>query len=240
MKLKDNFSEVLLLSEQPVMFYTDDPMIPIDISSTMKLITVAESFTHPYIQYAIALLNLDTASLQKTFRDSRIANLWSMLNLVGLGSDSYIHRCSKFLFSHMFGSQFQATEEKWTINNIILDDAWFCRIQEIILITNGIRKFADQEKFHAHKPQWLREKEAEIQRIKNGGKKQSGGEAHYNELLRTLVPLCYEFNYTLEQLFDMNYFHIQALSSYIPRIVAYDLGKRQVFAKKAPKYITEK
>ena len=84
------------------------------------------------------------------------------------------------------------------------------------------------------------DKENEIKRIKNQGKTKTGEYNNFQELAKILVPLNYELGYSFEELFDMNYYHIQFLSKYIPKMVGYDISKRQIMSKKKIKYITDK
>ena len=204
----------------------------------MRLISIAELFTHPYIQQTIALFNLTKEQLQQTFNNTHIHNLWSMLNLYGLDNASFTHRCVRYYLETVFGADFNQKNEAWYVKTFLITEELFNRIQEITLIAAGIKKFSEQSAFNASKPQWLIEKEAEIQRIKRQNNK--GSVNQFEELMKTLISLNYELSYSFEELFKMNYFHIQYLSQYISKIVSYDIGKRQVFAKKAPKYITEK
>lgn len=110
---------------------------------------------------------------------------------------------------------------------------------DIVLIASGIKKFSEQSAIQTQKPGWLIEKEEEIRRIKSQGSN-SKVKNECQELLKVLVPLNYELGYSFEELFSMNYFHIQALATYIPKIVSYDVSKRAVLSKKKIKYITEK
>lgn len=114
-------------------------------------------------------------------------------------------------------------------------------MQDIILIECGLKDYKDQRINDSLKPQWLIEKEEQIRRIKSQGNSNKEGVSNdFQELLRVLMPLSYEFKYTLEQLLDMNYFHIKVLLSYIPKIVSYDVRKHQTLAKGKIKYINEK
>jgi hypothetical protein len=89
------------------------------------------------------------------------------------------------------------------------------------------------------KPETIKHKKHEIKRIKNQGAK-TGSYNSFTELSKVLMPLNYELHYSFEELFNMNYFHIKFLSAYIPKMVSYDIQKRQVLSKKKIKYITDK
>ena len=110
---------------------------------------------------------------------------------------------------------------------------------DITLVGCGLKKITEQNILQQQKPKWLIEKEEEIRRIKGQGKKQGGGD-EFQELLKVLMPLNYELGYSFEELLNMNYFHIQTLLTYIPKIVSYDIQKRAVFSKQKIKYITDK
>ena len=147
----------------------------------------------------------------------------------------------EYLLQYCFEEQYQSAKNGWFISGIVFDKNWFIRLQDIILIECGLKEYKDQRINDSLKPQWLIDKEEEIRRIKSQGKSGKEGTSNdFQELLRVLMPLSYEFKYTLEQLMEMNYFHIKMLSTYIPRIVSYDVRKHQPLSKSKIKYINEK
>ena len=237
MEFQDNFSEILLIAERPVLFYCKDPYLKTNIDFEMKLISIADSFTHPYIQHTIALFNLTLKEIQDSFKCSNAGSLWEVLNIIGLNSQNYIMATIRYTMNFLFANQFQIIDNLWYLNNIVVNEELFNRIKDIVLVTSGIKKFTEQDKLQVAKPQWLIEKEREIRRIKNQSKNQNSN--GLNELSKILLPLAYEFHYSLDELFNMNYYHIQFLSKYIPKIVSYDVQKRQIMSKKKLKYITE-
>ena len=241
MKFKDNFSKTLLVSEQPVLFYCDDPYLKQDVSFSMKIVSVQDTFTHPYIQYAIAILNLSKAEMKKSFKIDKDISTWELLQTIGLDHYSFLMRCMRFYFEYIFGNQFTTKGNKWFLKTIEIDESFFDRVKEITLVAAGITNFDDQASLQLDKPKWLIEKEAEIRRIKNQKNKQvSTSHQQFEQLMNVFLPLNYELGYSFEELFHMNYFHIQFISKYVPKIVGYDIQKRQVFSKKKIKYITEK
>ena len=239
MKFQDNFSEILLIAEVDVIFYYEDKYLIQNVNFHMKLLNIKDSLTNPYIQSAIAYFNLTPQQLRETTKVSQAHNLWSLLNLCGLDDKNGINRTIQYYFKHVFGDQFQVNKNEWTLNNIAITDELFSRIQDISLVVAGMKKFNEQNAFNYDKPQWLIEKEAEIKRIKNQGKNNST-KNNFEELMKIFLPLNYELNYSFEELFKMNYYHIQYLSKYIPKIVGYDIQKRQIMSKKKIKYITDK
>jgi hypothetical protein len=167
-----------------------------------------------------------------------IDSKWDFLLKLRENNNDIISRSLIYCFKECFGDDFD--EKKWTIQEFEIDENFFNRVEEIILISSGIKNFKDQRKFNEDKPQWLIDKENEIKRIKNQGKIKTGGYNDFNELLKVLIPLNYELNYSFDELFNMNYFHIKQLSVYISKIVNYDISKRQIMSKKKIKYIIDK
>lgn len=239
--LKDNFSEIQLLSESPVWFYLQDNGIKVLEPIVMRIPTIKQVLTDPYLQLAIALLNMPNKTLKDSIPSIEFNNLWELLNKIRQiepGNTYSLH--IEYLFKLCFREQFSITSRGWTIQGILIDNDWFDRIVDIILIACSLKKFSEQSSAQTHKPKWLIEKEEEIRRIKSQGKTTSNMHSEYNELLKVLIPLNYELGYSLEELFNMNYFHIHALSTFIPKIVGYDVSKRAVFSKQKIKYIIDK
>ena len=141
---------------------------------------------------------------------------------------------------YCFGEQFKIENKQWKLNDIFVTEELFNRIQDISLVVAGMKKFNEQSILQLNKPQWLIDKENEIKRIKNSSKGKNNSNKQFEELMKIFLPLNYELNYSFEELFNMNYYHIQYLSHYIPKIVGYDIQKRQIMSKKKLKYITEK
>lgn len=239
MKFQDNFSEILLIAEGDVIFYYEDKYLIQNVNFHMKLLNIKDSLTNPYIQSAIAYFNLTPQQLREITKVNQAHNLWSLLNLCGLNDKNGVNRAIQYYFKHVFGDQFQVNKNEWTLNNIAITDELFSRIQDISLVVAGMKKFNEQNAFNYDKPQWLIEKEAEIKRIKNQGKN-NNTKNNFEELMKIFLPLNYELDYSFEELFKMNYYHIQYLSKYIPKIVGYDIQKRQIMSKKKIKYITDK
>ena len=237
MKLQDNFSELVLVSESDVIFYFEDKYLVKNVNFKMHLVTIKDSLTDPYIQFAIAYFNLSPQQLRESVKMDIVHNLWSLLNLCGLASSNSIVRYIKYYFEYAFGDQFSVNKNEWKINDIIITEELFNRIQDISLVIAGMKKFNEQNSMQIDKPAWLLEKEEEIRRIKS--QKKIGNKNHFEELMKIFLPLNYELGYTFEELFKMNYYHIQFLSKYIPKIVSYDVQKRQIMSKKKIKYITE-
>lgn len=238
MQFKDNFSEMVLLSETEVIFYYENQFLKDNVFFTMKLLPIKDSLTNPYIQNAIAYFALTPQQLREKTKLSQAHNLWSFLNIADLSKSNPVNRSIAYYFNFVFGEQFSNEKGVWKINNLEITEELFNRIQDITLVVSGMKKFSEQSIFQMDKPSWLLEKEAEIARIKNG-KKGKVQKNHFEELMKTFLPLNYELGYSLEELFNMNYFHVQYLSKYIPKIVGYDLQKRQIMSKKKIKYITE-
>ena len=239
MKFNDNFSELVLVSESDVIFYYEDKYLIKNVNFHMKLLNIKDSLTNPYIQYAISYFNLSPEQLRSVTKVSQAQNLWSLLNLCGLDSNNGISRAIQYYFTYVFEDQFKVEAQAWKINNIEITEELFCRIQDISLVVAGMKKFNEQNAFQYDKPHWLIEKEEEIKRIKNQGKNKNN-KNHFEELMKIFLPLNYELGYSFEELFKMNYYHIQYLSKYIPKIVGYDIQKRQFMSKKKIKYITDK
>ena len=241
MIFKDNFSETLLVAEEKVLFYCDDPYLKQNIDFTMSLVTIKDTLINPYIQQVVYLFRLTPADIKDLFKLENKTSLWEILQMLDFNSSHSLIRTIEFYMSYVFGDNFSNADNKWTLRSIAIDQVLFERIVEITLIASGMKNFEDQTAFKVDKPKWLLEKEEEIARIKNQNKnKTTSASKYFEELMNVLVPLSYEFSYTFEELFNMNYFHIQFLSKYIPRIVGYDIQKRQVLSKKKIKYITEK
>lgn len=239
MIFKDNFSELLLISEAPVMFYCEEEYLKQNVFFTIKLINMKDSFIDPYLQNALFFLNLTSKELQTMLQSPEPVSLWQYLCKLGLQHTSMPHRMIKYFLSYVLGEQFVDASDKWLINSIECDETIFNRIGEINLVAAGLKKF-DEQSTKIDKPQWLIEKEEEIRRIKKQGKKNTSEHQQFTELSKTLIAINYEFGYTFEQLFNMNYYHIQYLASFVGKAVNYDIQKRQVFSKKKIKYITDK
>ena len=238
MKFQDNFSEILLVSEGDVIFYYEDKYLIQNTNFRMKLLNIKDSLTDPYIQIAITYFNFSPEQLRETTKINHAQNLWSLLNLVGLDSKNGINRSIQYYFQYVFGEQFKIENKEWKLNGIAVTEEIFARIQDISLVVAGMKKFNEQTIMQFDKPQWLLDKEAEIRKIKNQGKNQNG-KNHFEELMKIFLPLNYELGYSFEELFQMNYYHIQYLSKYVPKIVGYDIQKRQIMSKKKLKYITD-
>ena len=239
MKFKDNFSQILLVSEGDVIFYSDDRYLKQNVDFAMKIVTIKDILTHPYIQTAIFLFGLTPSDIKKHFNINDKMELWDFIHLIGIDHYTFIIRAIRFYFSFVFGEQFIANKNGWFLGEIRIDQQLFDRIKEITLIAAGAKNFNEQSTLQ---PQWLIDKEAEIRRIKNQNNKQQVSNANqvFENLMKVFLPLNYELHYTFEQLFNMNYFHVQYLSKYVPKIVGYDIQKRQIMSKKKLKYITEK
>ena len=143
----------------------------------------------------------------------------------------------EYYMFHVVGEQFDASGEEWKLNGITIDEELFERIRTITLVVAGLKNIKSLSIQNIKKPQWLIEKEEEINKIK---RQTNGNKNHFEELMKIFLPLNYELGYSLDELFHMNYYHIQYLARYIPKIVSYDVQKRQIMSKKKIKYITEK
>ena len=242
MEFKDNFSEILLIAEEPVIFYLDSPYITKTIDLTMKLPTLSQTLTNPHIQLAITIFQMPLKELQKAVPGMQFNSTWDLLQqLIIKQPGNYICRNIVYYLQNMFGEQF--TEDKnhiWYLDIFEIDEDLYNRIAEISVIAAGLKEYQDQKKFNQDKPQWLIDKENEIKRIKNQGKIKTGEYNNFQELTKILISLNYELGYSFEELFDMNYYHIHFLSKYIPKMIGYDISKRQIMSKKKIKYITDK
>lgn len=241
MKFKDNFSEISLIAEAPVIFYSDEPNLVKIIQFEVTLPSFKDSMLDPFVQFGLAYCNLTSADLKKIINSTlTITSIWQLLQTTkqneyqDLFSQSIIYLLNKYV------EDFKIEDGIFYSGRFLIDEELFNRITEILLIASGIKEFNDQQKFQQGKPQWLIEKEAEIKRIKNSAKGQSNTANSCDELTKLLLPLNYELGYSFEELFEMNYYHIKYLGKYIPRFIRYDIQKRQVFSKKPAKYITEK
>ncbi len=238
MEIKDNFSEVLLLSEQPVIFYFDDYT---DV--TMHVPTIKEFFNDQRLQYAVSISYMDINELRQYITQLSINNCFELyqLLLIADSKDTVTYNIT-YLFKHCFGEQCQIVDKHLYLGGHILTEEWFARITEIVHIASCIKKFNEQNKFSAAKPQWLIEQEKKIKRIKSQGADASSSNVA-NQLLKVLIQINLELGYTFEQLFNMNYYHIQQLQQYIPKIVSYDIQKRALTAgnskNKKLKYVTD-
>lgn len=240
MKFEDNFSEILLISDTDVFFYCEDPYLKQNLDFSMHLLSIRDTLTNPYIQISICLLNMTNKEIADMFKLEKEISLWEVLCLLKFNPNNSVVRKLSYLMRYIFEDVFVEKEQKWFLQDIEVDQKLFERIGEVVLISSGMKNFKDQDKFKIDKPKWLIEKEREIARIKNQGKGNKSSNQHFEGLMKILVPLSYEFSYSLEELFNMNYFHIQFLAQYIPKIVGYDIQKRQVFSKSKIKYITDK
>ena len=171
MEFKDNFSEILLIAEAPVIFYADDPYLIKTVDLVMKLPTIRETLTNPHIQLTLTLFQMPIPDLKKIITGMEFVSLFDMLiKLNGLQPGNQICRNMVYYLEYAFGAQFVEDDAKfhtWTINGIKIDELLFNRIAEITIIAAGLKEFGDQSKFHMDKPQWLIDKENEIKRIKN-------------------------------------------------------------------------
>lgn len=243
MQFKDNFSEILLIAEEPVIFYLDHKYLIKTVDLVMKLPTLAQTLTNPHIQLAITLFQMPIKELQTAVSGINFSSTWDLLcQLRKAQPGNQLCRTIVYYLRAMFGDQFSGDDQSmtWTINDIEIDEELYNRIAEISTIAAGIKNYKDQSKFQQDKPQWLIEKENEIKRIKSQGKTKTGSYNNFEELTKILIPLNYELGYSFEELFAMNYYHIQFLSKYIPKMVGYDIQKRQIMSKKKIKYIVDK
>lgn len=239
MEFKDNFSEILLIAETPVMFYLAEEYLATNFYFTARLINLRDSFLDPYIQNALALSNITSTQWQEK-TNKECSCLWEILQQYKFSQNNTAVRSVYYLLEHMLGDQLENVNSTWRIKGIDINRTLFERICDIALISAGLKKYNEQSKLQAHKPQWLIDKEAEIQRIKSSGRNKNAGGNQYEELLKIIMPLNYELGYSFEEIFNMNYFHIQALTKFIPKIIGYDIQKRQIMSKKKIKYITDK
>lgn len=242
MQFKDNFSEILLIAEKPVIFYLDSPYLIQTVDLTMKLPTLAQTLTDPHVQLAITIFQMSLTDLQAIVTGT-FKSTWEMictLNRTQPGNQFSRNIC--YYLGLVFGDVFYENTDThtWKLGGFDIDEELFNRITEISLIAAGLKDYKDQRKYNQDKPQWLIDKENEIKRIKNQGKTKLGEYNSFQELTKILIPLNYELGYSFEELFAMNYYHIQFLSKYIPKMVGYDIQKRQIMSKKKIKYITDK
>ena len=243
MQFKDNFSEILLIAEKPVIFYLDHPYLVQTIDLVMKLPTLAQTLTDPHVQLAITIFQMSLKELQTTVKGITFESVWDMLcQLNKLQPGNQISRNVIYYLQLVFGDVFHedADTHVWMLDRFEIDEELFNRIMEISLVAAGLKDYKDQLKYNQDKPQWLIEKENEIKRIKSQGKTKLGEYNSFQELTKILIPLNYELGYSFEELFAMNYYHIQFLSRYIPKMIGYDISKRQIMSKKKIKYITDK
>ena len=243
MEFKDNFSEILLIAEKPVIFYLDNPYIIKTIDLVMKLPNLAQTLTDPHIQMAITIFQMSVKELQQAITGIEFNSTWELLQILNKKQPgNQIARNVAYYLQAMFGDEFQEDEinHTWHISIFEIDEDLYNRIAEISIIAAGLKDYKDQKKYNQDKPQWLIDKENEIKRIKNQGKIKTGEYNNFQELTKILIPLNYELGYSFEELFAMNYYHIQFLSKYIPKMVGYDISKRQIMSKKKIKYITDK
>ena len=243
MQFKDNFSEILLIAEQPVIFYLDHPYLIQTVDLIMKLPTLAQTLTDPHIQLAITVFQMPIAELKKTIHGVEFETIWELLSQLNkMQPGNQISRNVTYYLHAMFGDTFHEDEatKTWMLDRFEIDEELFNRIAEIAVVAAGLKDYKDQRKYNADKPQWLIDKENEIKRIKNQGKTKTGEYNNFQELTKILIPLNYELGYSFEELFAMNYYHIQFLSKYIPKMIGYDISKRQIMSKKKIKYITDK
>ena len=236
MKLKDNFSEILLLSEQPVIFSCDDPYLIKTIKITMKILPISLTLTDPFVQYSLAIFNLTAQDIEDRLKQVGCSTKWDFLLKLREQNTDPISRNLIYYFQLCFGTQFDA--QNWKINGIEIDEQLYSRIEDIALISAGIKKFNEQQIFNKDKPAWLIEQENKIKRIKNQNKQQNVNA--FAQMSKTLISINHEFGYSFEEVFDMNYFHMQHLANYVPKAIAFDIQKRQVLSKKKIKYITDK
>lgn len=238
MNFQDNFSETLLMSESDVIFYYEDMYLIKNVCFNMHLLKIKDSLNNPYIQFALSFFNLSSNDLKTKFGDPHIHNLWSLLNLLGLDNNSFTHRCVRYYMEFVFENQFTQKNKKWFINDIEIDERLFNRIQDISLVICGTKKFHEQNSINGEdeRPQWLIDAEEQIKKIKQQSKPNQN---YFEDLMKMFLPLNYELGYSLEELFNMNYFHVWYLHKYIPKIVNYDIGKRQFMSKKKLQYITD-
>ena len=235
LKIKDNFTEILLIAEQPVLFYLDEPYLLKLTHVPMMLPKIKDVLTDPYIQQALAVFNLSIAELSKSW-GIELESKWEVIELCQGQLGQSIGRKVAYFFNYLFGENFRIEDDKWWLGDLPLEENFYLRIEEIVLIAAGIRNF-DEQPTKMDKPQWLIDKENEIRRIK--AQRNNGGSG-FEELSKTIIPISYEFGYTLDQIFEMNYYHVKYLAGYISRIVRYNIQSRQVFGKGKIKYINEK
>ena len=158
---------------------------------------------------------------------------WQLIMLCQKELRNQLGRKMEYLFTYLFQDQFYVKDSVWHLGDYPLEEKLYNRIEEIVLIAAGFRNFEDQA---LDKPQWLIDKENEIRRIKAQGQSNRNSLKDFTKLI---LPLIYEYNYTTEQIFEMNYFHVKFLAKQINAIVRYDIQKRQVFSKQKIKYITD-
>lgn len=243
MQFKDNFSEILLIAEEPVIFYLDNPYLIQTVDLIMKLPTLAQTLTNPHIQLAITIFQMPIKELQNTIAGMSFDSTWDLLYKLNKAQPgNQISRNVMYYLQLVFGEVFHEDEvtHNWLLDRFEIDEELFNRIAEISIVAAGLKDYKDQTKYNQDKPQWLIDKENEIKRIKNQGKTKAGEYNNFQELAKILVPLNYELGYSFEELFAMNYYHIQFLSKYIPKMIGYDISKRQIMSKKKIKYITDK
>jgi hypothetical protein len=241
MEFKDNFSEILLIAEAPVIFYADDPYLIKTIDLIMTLPNLRQTLTNPHIQLALAIFQMRLTDLQRAIPSVQFNSLWELIvKLYASQPGNQFCRTIEYYLCSVFGEQIVINNFPWRINEIEVDEKLFMRIAEISLISAGLKDFKDQAQFQADKPQWLIEKENEIKRIKSQSQTKTGEYNNFQELAKILMPLNYELGYSFEELFAMNYFHIKFLGGYIPKMIGYDISKRQIMSKKKIKYITDK
>ena len=235
LNIKDNFSEILLISEQPVIFYLDEPHLLKLTDISMSLPKLKDTLNNPYIQQALAIFNLSVGEIAKAW-NLQLERKWQLIELCQTQLSKSIGRKLVYLFEYLFGDQFRVQKNEWYIGDLPLEENLYLRIEEIVLIAAGIRGF-DEQPTKMDKPQWLIDKENEIRRIKA---QRVGAYNSMEKLSKTIMPINYEFGYTLEQIFDMNYYHVKYLAGFVSRAVRYSIQKHQIFGKGKIKYITEK
>ena len=243
MQFKDNFSEILLIAEEPVIFYLDNPYLIQTADLVMKLPTLAQTLTNPHVQLAITIFQMPIKELQNTIGDTDFDSTWDLLyKLNKTRPGNQISRNVMYYLQLVFGEAFHENEitHNWLLDRFEIDEELFNRIAEISIVAAGLKDYQDQKKYNQDKPQWLIDKENEIKRIKNQGKTKTGEYNNFQELAKILIPLNYELGYSFEELFDMNYYHVKFLSKYIPKMIGYDIQKRQIMSKKKIKYIIDK
>lgn len=237
MKFKDNFNEILLIAEEPVLFYIDSPFLTKTLDFKMKLLNLKDILLNPYVQFTIALCNMPIQELQHNITTYKFNSLFELLTiLLQNGGTDTISRSFQSTGRLIFNN-FSIKDNQYYIKDFILDQDLFERIQLILLISSGLIKFGQTiQAQNIVKPQWLIEQEEKIRKIKNQNISESD---NFKQISKVLIAINYELHYTFEELFNMNYYHINFLSTYVPKIVNYDIQKRQILAKKPPKYITE-
>ena len=218
---KNNFSNLLLLSNQNIKFWDSEVEFEV-VPIKLKDLLFNES-----LSYLVSILDTELEQIQKNIKAIELKSHYDFIHLIlslkdkrGEGEkqmgDSILKGLKTFIPDISFKSG------SLQIKEIFVDSKLFQQIIEVMFKSIGRNRtviYEDDDEFtRMEKKAILR-----AERIRKNAKKEKEGNSTFED---SLIALVYEYpQYKIEDLFELNVFTFNYLFKYVGKIANYEVSK---------------